>query len=92
MTVNVKGVEHDTMAEACKRLDISRNTLLSYIKQGAIAEPPYVRKGKTNYRYFPEVWYVANPINVQKLDSALEAPLSDEDTVPDTTASAKSGT
>lgn len=86
MTVNVKGIEHDTVAEACKRLEISRNTLLSYIKQGVVAEPPFVRKGKTNYRYFPEAWYVANPLNVQKPDSGPEAPLSDGGVVPHTVA------
>lgn len=92
MTVNVKGVEHDTVAEACKRLEISRNTLLSYIKQGFVAEPPYVRKGKTNYRYFPEAWYAANPINVQRPDSAAEAPVSREGTLPDATADTGSTT
>lgn len=58
MSIRVKNTEYDTVNDACRRLDISRNTLLSYISQGLIPSPPTARKGRTLYRYFPEEWYV----------------------------------
>ena len=84
MTVKVKGVAHDTVAEACKRLDISRNTLLSYIRQGVVSEPPYVRKGKTDYRYFPDAWYAENLSKVQRADASTGVPMSEDAEAPDT--------
>lgn len=66
MTVKVNGSDFDTVGDACRRLDISRNTLLDYIKKGIVSEPPTVRKGRTDYRYFPETWYTDNKPKIDR--------------------------
>lgn len=68
MSVKVKGEAFDTVADACERMDISRNTLLSYIKQGLVSSPPTVRKGQTDYRYFTEEWYAENMPKIRPED------------------------
>lgn len=65
MPVKVEGNVYDAMKEATERLQISRNTLLSYIKDGIVGEPPTVKRGKTRYRYFPESWYQVNEPKVK---------------------------
>jgi predicted site-specific integrase-resolvase len=65
--VKVGGQTFDSMKEACDKLDISRNTLLSYIADGTVSEPPTVKRGKTKYRYFPKEWY---DDNLHKVTSA----------------------
>lgn len=65
MPVKVEENVYDTVKEACARLKISRNTLLSYIREGIVDEPPTVKRGKTKYRYFPESWYQLNEPKVR---------------------------
>ena len=60
MVVKVGEKTFDSMKEACTKLDISRNTLLSYIADGTVSNPPTVSRGKTKYRYFPKSWYDEN--------------------------------
>jgi len=67
MPVKVKDRNEDGMKEATVRLDISRNTLLSYIKEGIVTSPPTVKRGKTHYRYFPAEWYSENEQKVRSL-------------------------
>ena len=67
MPVKVDDKAYDTMKEACQRLQISRNTLLSYLKEGIVSEAPTVKKGMTRYRYFPEAWYEENEPKVRSL-------------------------
>ena len=67
MSVNVNNVVEDGMKEACERLGVSRSTLLRYIKEGIVSEPPRAKQGRTKYRYFPEAWYKANEAKVKAL-------------------------
>ena len=49
------------MKEACARLDIARQTMLRYIKEGYFTEPPCKKQGKGKaVRYFTEDWYAVN--------------------------------
>lgn len=67
MPVKVGNDVHDAMKEATERLDISRNTLLTYIKNELVSTPPTVRRGRTNYRYFTDAWYDENLPKVKNL-------------------------
>ena len=61
MALKVNGQKFDTMKEACARLDISRTTMLTYLKEGFFEEPPTKKQGRGKIvRYFPEEWYEAN--------------------------------
>lgn len=67
MSIKVNTETFDTMKEACERLQIARNTLLSYVRDGIVSEPPTVRRGKTRYRYFTEDWYQENEPKIKSL-------------------------
>lgn len=61
MAIEIKGTTYDMVAEACKRLEISRPTLLKYISDGFFTEPPRHKQGRNKLvRYFPEEWYTLN--------------------------------
>jgi hypothetical protein len=53
MSIIIKGTSHDTVKQACERLEISRPTLLTYIKDGTFLSPPTQKKGRKIFvRYF----------------------------------------
>jgi hypothetical protein len=61
VSILIRGTSHDTMKEACTRLEISRLTLLRSIENGFFTEPPRHRRGiGEEIRYFPEEWYAVN--------------------------------
>lgn len=67
MAVRVNGEMQDSMKEALVRIGVARNTLLAYIKEGIIDEPPTVKQGRTKVRYFPEEWYRTNLPKIESL-------------------------
>lgn len=67
MAVKVNDILEDGMKEACERLNVSRSTLLRYIKEGIVTDPPRTKQGRTKYRYFPEAWYRLNEAKVKAL-------------------------
>lgn len=59
--IHIGSAKHDTMKEACERVGISRQTMLSCIRDGFFSEPPTKRQGRgKQVRYFTEEWYLAN--------------------------------
>ena len=61
MSIRIKDLEYDTMGEACARLGISRSSLLRYLAEGFLTEPPFVKQGRgKKVRYFTETWYEIN--------------------------------
>jgi predicted site-specific integrase-resolvase len=61
MTIKVKGNTFDTMAQACDRLGISRQTMLRYLEDGFFTEPKRHRQGRDKFvRYFDREWYELN--------------------------------
>lgn len=58
----------DTIADASKRLGVSRYRLLSYINLGVLTPPLVLRRGAGTIRYFTEDWY---QLNVPRLETKL---------------------
>jgi len=67
MSISVRGKEYDTMGDACRRLDISRSSMLRYISDGFFTEPPELKQGRgKTIRYFTEEWYNVNGAKLKK--------------------------
>lgn len=67
MSISVRGQEYDTMGDACRRLDISRSSMLRYIGEGFFTEPSELRQGRgKTIRYFTEDWYNVNGERLEK--------------------------
>jgi hypothetical protein len=67
MSISVRGKEYDTMGDACRRLEISRSSMLRYIDDGFFTKPPVIRQGRgKTLRYFTEEWYGVNAPKLNK--------------------------
>jgi predicted site-specific integrase-resolvase len=70
VVVSVRGVQFDTMKQACERLGISRMTMLRYLGDGFFTSPDIHRQGKgKKVRVFSDEWY---SVNEPQLRSARE--------------------
>jgi hypothetical protein len=74
MTLRIDGHVFDTMAEAAKRLRISRATLRRYIDDGFLSEPRRHLLGtKQEVRVFDAAWYGVNEPRMEAARAAAGA-------------------
>jgi len=57
MAIYRDGKKYDTMSEAAERLQISRSTIINYLRADIFPKPPRLRRGKQSIRAFTEEWY-----------------------------------
>jgi len=73
MSINVNGIKADGIIEACKRLRISRASLLRYIDSGFFTQPKRHLLGRTiRARYFDEAWYRVNERRLREAQRRLK--------------------
>jgi predicted site-specific integrase-resolvase len=67
MTIKIKGLEFDTMKEACERLSISRPTLIKYIDENFFTPPKIHKQGRSKrIRIFDDAWYRENEPKLER--------------------------
>ena len=79
MPIDINGDRFDTMGEACARLDLGRQTMLRFIKEGFFTEPSYKKQGKGKaVRYFTASWYEINEKKLKESRDGSTEKKSDE--------------